>query len=212
MASSRKPRIGYPFLPQIEDLLRLIEDWCRLTGVTKSQLAKLVDLDRSAMTHIFKGRQQLRYEEAQKILEHLVERLSPLPDEPVSSLATRPRDLVGVQSTDTVAHVARQLLKGNFTQVPVFEREKYLGLVTDRMIVERLLHPNRRFTGSWIATIRKMPANQADIIETSATYSVNATMSSVADALRHFYAVMLTENELPKTIVTRWDYLKLLAG
>jgi len=56
----------------------------------------------------------------------------------------------------------------------------------------------------------KMPLKQAEIVESSAVYPLDASISSVANALRYFYAVMLSENNMPRTIITRWDYLKLL--
>jgi predicted transcriptional regulator len=182
--------------------------------VSRAELARLLDLDRSAVTNVFRKdvrRRKLNYEEAEQIVDHLMERLSPLPCETVQSLSTLPKELVKVQLTETVGQVASKLLKGDFTQVPVFDGQNYVGLVTDRMIVERLLHPNKiGFVGKWRECLRKMPLKQAGIIETSAVYPVDASISSVANALKHFYAVMLSENDLPKTIVTRWDYLKLL--
>lgn len=210
MVSSRKAKTS-PFLPSLEDLLRMIEGWCRSTGVTKSQLAKLIDLDRSAVTRTFSCNRRLLYEEAEQISDYLMQRLSPLPADPVKSLSIRPRELVSVQLTDTVAHVASELMEGNFTQLPVFNGKNYVGLTTDRMIVERLLHPNRaRFGGRWIDTLQEMPLKQAEMIESSAVYPLDASISSVANALRHFYAVMLSETDSPKTIITRWDYLRLL--
>lgn len=136
-----------------------------------------------------------------------------MPDDTISSLSIRPRQLVDVQVSETVGHVVAKLMEGGFTQIPVFDGKDFVGLATDRMIVERLLHPNvKEFKGKWIEVLRKMSVKQAKIIETSATYPMNASISSVATALEHFYAVMLSDNDngTPKTIVTRWDYLKLL--
>lgn len=210
MVPSRKTKTS-PFLPALEDFLRIIEDWCKATGVTKYQLSKLLDLDRAAVTRVFSGSRRLQYDEAQQISDYLMERLSPLPDERIELFSVRPNRLVSVQLTDSVSHAASELMKGNFTQLPVFNGNSYVGLTTDRMIVERMLHPNRaRFTGRWIDALKKMTLKQADIIETSAVYPLDASISSVANALRYFYAVMISENEMPKTIVTRWDYLKLL--
>ncbi len=210
MVSSRKAKTS-PFIPPLEDFLRVIEDWCKTTGVTKYQLSKLLDVDRAAVTRVFSGSRGLRYDEAEQISDYLMERLSPLPDEPVKSLSVRPNQLVSVQLTDNVSHAASELMKGNFTQLPVFNGNSYVGLTTDRMITERLLHPNRaKFTGRWIDALKKMPLKEAGIIETSAVYPNDASISSVANALRYFYAVMVSENDIPKTIVTRWDYLRLL--
>lgn len=192
--------------------MRMIEDWCKSTGVTKSQLAKLIDLDRSAVTRTFSRNRKLLYEEAEQISDYLMQRLSPLPAEPIKSLSIPSRELVSVQLTDTVAHAASKLIDGNFTQLPVFEGKKYVGITTDRIMLERLLQPNRaKFKGRWIDTLRKMTLKQAETVESSAVYPLDASISSIANALRYFYAVMLSENDSPKTIVTRWDYLKLLA-
>jgi predicted transcriptional regulator len=102
-------------------------------------------------------------------------------------------------------------MEDDFTQIPVFGGDKYLGLATDRMIIERLLDPNEtRFEGRWIDRLRKMTIKEADIIETSSIYPLDSSITSVAQALKQFYAVMLSDNDQPKSIVTRWDYLKLL--
>jgi predicted transcriptional regulator len=87
-----------------------------------------------------------------------------------------------------------------------------LGLVTDPIIVDGLLHPNqKKFRVAWIDMLRNMTVHEAAIIETSAVYDPDASISSVASALAHFYAVMVGENnKTPDRIVTRWDYLKLL--
>ena len=55
-----------------------------------------------------------------------------------------------------------------------------------------------------------MPIGAAEIVETSATYPSDSSISSVANALTQFYAVMISDNSTPRSIVTRWDYLRLL--
>ena len=210
MPPARKAETGV-FLPPLSDFLRMIDDWCKSSGVTKSQLARLLDVDRGAVTRVFSGERRILYEEAEQISDYLMERLSPLPDAPIKSLSVRPSQLTSIQLTESVTHAVSQLMKGNFTQLPVFNGDTYVGLTTDRMIVERLLHPNRaKFRGKWIDTLKKTSLKDADVIETSAIYPLDASIPSVANALRYFYAVMLSDNEVPKTIVTRWDYLKLL--
>jgi predicted transcriptional regulator len=200
-----------PYLPQVEDLLRMIDRWCKSTGVTKTELARHLDVDKSAITRASKGQRRLLYEESVEILDYLLNRLSPLPNEPIKSLCIKPRELKRIQSSDTVAIAASKLMKDDFTQIPVFGGDKFLGLVTDRIIVERLLEPNEtRFEGRWIDRLRKMTIKEADIIETSSIYPLDSSITSVAQALKQFYAVMLSDNDQPKSIVTRWDYLKLL--
>jgi len=138
-------------------------------------------------------------------------RLSPLPNQTIDSIS-RPKDLVRVFAHDTVATAATRLIDGNFTQLPLYDGDKYLGLVTDRMILERMLHPNiQNFTGNWIDTLRNMRIGDADIIETSAIYRPDSSLSSVASTLTHVYAVRLGEEiKAPPRIVTRWDFPKLL--
>ena len=210
MVSSRKTT-NSPFLLPLDDLLRVIEEWCKATGVTKYQLSRLLELDRAAVTRIFTGERRLLYDEAEQMSDYLMERLSPLPNEPVKLLCARPNRLVSVQLTDTVAQTASDLMRGKFTQLPVFNGDSYVGLTTDKMIIERMLRPNRaKFSGRWLDALKRMPLKQAEIIETSAIYPSDASVSSVANALRKFYAVMVAENEKPSSIITRWDFLKLL--
>lgn len=203
---------GFPYLPPTEDLLRLIDEWGRRTGVPRAQLAKVLDLDRSAVTRIFSGKRELSYDEAAQLVDYLVQRLSPLPDRTVGSIAPRSKNLRRVYANQKVGAAVKALMDGNFTQVPVYEGNKFLGLVTDRMIIERLLHPNLKdFTGTWMETLRNMTVREAEVIETSSVYPFDSPLSSVASALGHFYAVMLGEDmKGPTSIVTRWDYLKLL--
>jgi predicted transcriptional regulator len=202
------------YLPDMEDMLRLIDELRRRAGVTKAQLARVIERDRSAVTKIFSQKQHrgLAYGEAADLLGYLGERLSPLPDQKISSLALPPSRLVKVYAHQRVSAAVKALLKGNFTQVPVYEGERYLGLATDRMILERMLHPNvSDFVGKWVDWLRNMTIKEAEIIETSAKYSPSESLSLVASALTHFYAVMLGEEmKAPIGIVTRWDFLKLL--
>jgi len=69
----------------------------------------------------------------------------------------------------------------------------------------------QNFKGNWIDHLRNMTISEADTVETSAIYRPDSSLSSVASALTHFYAVMLGEDlKAPTGIVTRWDYLELL--
>lgn len=214
MNGTRK-RAGLPYLPEIEDLLGIIDGLRRRARLTKADLAKVIDRDRSAVSNIFAKKRGLDYDEAVQLLEHLVQILSPLPDRTVGSMLRRRRRLKKVYTDDKVSVAANALIRGNFTQVPLYDRnEKYLGLVTDRMILERMLHPNiRDFKGNWMEALRNMRIDEAKIVEASVTYEPDSTISSIAGALTHFYALMLGENnKQPTGIVTRWDFLKLLRG
>jgi predicted transcriptional regulator len=200
------------FLPAKDDLLRLVDEWRRLAGLSKADIGEEIGLDRSAVTRIFRDGRGLDYDEAEQMMDYLSQRLSPLPKQEIESLATPSKKLVTAEAHDTIGDVVKKMMRGDFTQLPVFDSGKYLGLVTDRMIVERLLHPNlKKFKGTWIDKLRNMTVRDAAIIETSAVYDPDASISSVAGALAHFYAIMIGENnKTPNRIVTRWDYLKLL--
>jgi len=193
-------------------MLRLIDELRRQARITRAELGRHLDLDRSAITRIFRRKRRLNYDEAEQMIAYIVQRLSPLPDRTIGSIAPPPAKVVKVYADQKVSIAVKWLLKGNFTQVPVYEGRRYLGLATDRMIIERLLHPNvSDFKGNWIDTLRNMRIDGADIIETSATYRPDSPLSSVASALTHFYAVMLGEDmKAPTGIVTRWDFLRLL--
>ncbi|MGA3109240.1 MAG: CBS domain-containing protein [Candidatus Bathyarchaeia archaeon] len=196
------------FLPNLEDLLRFIKYWCEETGVSKSELARQLDVHRSQISQLFNGRRGLHYDEAETILDYLNQRLSRLPQEPVGTFFP-PRKLERIQTSDTVGEAARKMAKGNFTQVPVYDGDNYFGLVTDRMLVERLLRPNIPFRDNWPDELRKTSVRKANVTEASAVYPPEASISSVAHALTEFYAVMIGD-PVPNNIVTRWDYLKLL--
>jgi predicted transcriptional regulator len=148
-------RSDFPRLLPEEDILRLIDELRRQAKVTRAELARDLDLDRSAVTRIFRKKRGLNYDEAEQMIAYIIQRLSPLPDQAIGSIAPPPAKVVKVYAHQKVSTVVRALLEGNFTQVPVFKGRRYLGLVTDRMIVERLLHPNvQNFTSSWMEHLR----------------------------------------------------------
>jgi predicted transcriptional regulator len=206
------------YLPATEDLLGLIKEWLRQTGVSESQLADHLDIDVSDVSRTLSGKRQLLYDEVARAVDYLLNRLSPLPPkETISSILRDQGELVKVYTHEKVSAAAHALREGNFTQVPLYDiedgpPERYRGLVTDRMILQRLLHPNvNDFKGEWVDWLRNMTIKEAELIETSVTYLPSDSLSSVASALTHFYAVMLgEENKAPLRIVTRWDFLKLL--
>jgi predicted transcriptional regulator len=211
-AMNRVKRSHLPHLLPEEDMLKLIDEVRREARITRAELGRELDLDRSAITKIFRGKRRLNYDEAEHMIDYIAQRLSPLPAQAIGSIAPPPAKLVRVYSHQKVSTVVRALFHGNFTQVPVYNGRICMGLATDRMIIERLLHPNvSDFKGSWIDTLRNMRIGDAEIIETSARYDPDSPLSSVASALTHFYAVMLGEDmKAPTGIVTRWDFLKLL--
>jgi predicted transcriptional regulator len=208
---------NFLYLPEVEDLLRLIDEWASRANVPRAELADVLGINKSTITRMLSDKHGLRYDQAADLVNYLMRRLYPLPDQTITSIAPHPTQLVKVYAHEKVSAAAHALIEGNFTQVPLYDieegpPERYRGLVTDRMILERLLHPNvGDFEGKWVDWLPNMTIKEAEIIEASVTYLPSDSLSSVANALTHFYAIMLGEEmKAPMGIVTRWDFLRLL--
>lgn len=201
-------------LPHEETILQYLRKGIERTGLTQEEVGEVLDLDQSAVSRLLTGVSRLRYKEAYDVLLLILKHISSLPIEPASKHHTPFENVEAVYSDETILEAAKKMKNGDFTQLPVFERqtEKCLGIVTDWALLMRMLNPIKaKSKETWLKDMRNMRIKDAEVIDEVPKYPSESPLIEVAEGLMHHYAV-LTEEEMGKKIgiITRADFLKLL--
>lgn len=119
-----------------------MDQWCALTGVSRTDLANVLDLDRSEATNVFKGRRRLLYFEAQSWVDYLLERLAPLPQEPVRTIATPPRDnlrKMPVGAAEVIETSATYSSETSIAEVANALTQYYAVMISDNYVPEGIV-------------------------------------------------------------------------
>ncbi len=201
--------IKYVQIPPKEILLKILRDGLDEANISQRQLEKELGDDQSNISKKLRGERPIRIEEVTFISSLILERLASLPSEPVKHWYTPPEELVKASSSDKVSYAANKMAEEDFTQLPVIDEGKYLGVVSDYSILKRTLSPNTQSKGNWLNELKEMTLKQADVIEQAPIYSSEDHIAEIAQALMFHYAVLISHGS-QYGIITRADLLKIV--
>jgi predicted transcriptional regulator len=199
----------YVLIPPKEILLKLLRDGLDEANVSQRQLEEALDDDQSNISKKLRGERPIRIEEVTFITSLIIERLASLPSEPVKNWFTPPDELVSVTVNTKVREAAKKMQEGDFTQLPVFQAGKYLGIVSDYSILKRTLSPNTQSKGNWLNELKEMTVSQAEVIDHAPVYSFEDHIAEIAQALMYHYAILISQGS-QYGIFTRADLLKII--
>jgi CBS domain-containing protein len=99
-----------------------------------------------------------------------------------------------VHSEDRVSDAATEIMKGDFTQLPVIDRKtrRCVGIVTDFTLLKRMLSPTIPSKEKWLEEFKDMKIEDADVIDEAPSYPSSTPIAEIAQALllhRHSLAV-----------------------
>jgi predicted transcriptional regulator len=199
-------------IPPEETLLQFLRQGLKEAGISQRKLAEFLETDQASISRKLAGKRPFRLEEISAITSLILERVSSIPQEPISRLYVPSQNVVRVYSDDIVSEAARKMTDGDFTQLLVIDMEtkKSLGLVTDFTLLKRMLSPTIPSKENWLQEFRNMEIKDADVIDEAPTYPLNTPIAEIAQALLFHYAVLISEGKGKIGIVTRADFLKLL--
>lgn len=199
-------------IPPEKSLLQFLREGLKEAGISQRKLAEFLETDQGNISKKLWGKRPFRYEEISAITSLILERVSSIPKKPLSEIYTPSQDVVYVYSDDSVSEAAKKMTEGDFTQLPVKDREtkKCIGIVTDFALLKRMLSPTIPSKENWLQEFRNMKIEDADVIDEAPTYPSNTPIAEIAQALLFHYAVLISEGKGKIGIVTRYDFLKLL--
>jgi len=198
-------------IPPEKSLLQFLREGLNEAGISQRKLAEFLETDQGNISKKLGGKRPFRYEEISAITSLILERVSSIPQKPISKLYVRSQKVVNVNSDEIVSEAAREMMKGDFTQLPVIDKaKKCIGIVTDFALLKRMLSPTIPSKKNWLQEFRNMKIKDADVIDEAPTYPLNTPIAEIAQALLFHYAVLISEENGKIGIVTRADFLKLL--
>jgi len=200
-------------IPPKETLLKLLRQGLKETKISQRKLAEILETDQASISRKLRGERSFRLEEISTITSVILEQISSMPPKTISDahMYVSFPNVVYVYADDVVSEAARKMKKGEFTQLPVIDKEKgeCKGIVTDFTLLKRMLSPTTP-KEKWLNELKKMKIKDAGVIDAAPTFPLNSSIIEIAQALMYHYAVLISEGKGKFGIVTRYDFLKLL--
>ena len=114
--------------------LREIKVRRKKLGITQKKLAEMVGVSQSAIAKIESGKMIPNYNLAKRIFEEL-EKLECGREKTAREVMSSP--VIFVSPGDSVERAAELMLRHSISQLPVVEKEKVVGRISEKIILER---------------------------------------------------------------------------
>jgi predicted transcriptional regulator len=185
-------------LPLLEEIGRRR----RLLALSQKQLANLSGVSQSMIAKIESGRISPSYLKTKAILDTLegLERKNELKAGDLSH-----GKIVKIQARDQVVKGVRLMRETGFSQLPVFDGEKLVGSLTEKVILQRLVSAQNP------EEISKQVIEQI-MDEAFPTVNEDTPISMVSALLGYEPAVLVTRKGHVVGIITKADLLKVVGS
>lgn len=174
---------------ELKDMKRLRK---RL-GLTQQELAKKAGVSQSLLAKIETGRISPGYERVTKIfsaLDHVAKRKE------TKAKAVATRKMTGISSGETIGKAIKMMGQHKISQMPVLERGKPVGLLTETGILEKV--------SKGVSTKEHV----AEVMEDAPpTVSEDSGIDAVIGLLRHFPIVLVARKGEIAGVITKSDVL-----
>lgn len=206
------------YLPTKEELIKQIRKIMKDYNITQDDLAFNSKIRQDKISKMIgrntTNRQDMKYEDGQKIYNTLLKLMSPLENNSIMSIVTHSEDVEkkkGIIEIDQqISAVAQKMVSEGFTQLIIKDKQNnYVGIITDAMLLYRMLHPRNKIS-NWLKALGEQTIKQSGLFDKVSPYTVNSTQAELAQVLIHRYGVAISEGQGKLGIVTRNDFMKLI--
>ena len=163
--------------------------------LTQSQFAQKIGISQSMIAKIEAGRLDPTYSYVKKI-ESVINSLTKHEEKEAKDIMIK--KIVTAKPDDKVINIIKLMNKNEFSQLPVLQAGKVVGLVTESSILEKDLEQ-----------IGNLEAKEI-MIESPPLISGNTKISVVSSLLKHFPVVLVSEKGKLTGIISKSDLLKAL--
>ncbi|MDO8480448.1 MAG: CBS domain-containing protein [Nanoarchaeota archaeon] len=174
--------------------LREIKEIRRQLGLTQAQLAEQAQVSQSLIAKIESGKLDPAYTNATKIFDAL-RRLSTRTEQ--TACAVMHSAIVSISPQATVKEAIEKLRKHGFSQLPVIDAHKVVGMISESSILAALLDGKK---GKVEEVMSAAPP----------TVDADSPLSSFSPLLQHFQLVLVSRTGKPIGIITKSDLLGAL--
>ena len=185
-------------LPELEEFKRRR----KLLGLTQSQIAKFSEVSQSLIAKMEKNIIDPAYGKVRKIEQALNK------EEEKKKPKARAKDIhtsmiVKIEVTDTIISARKMMLKHGYSQLPVFNKERVVGSITENEFLNALSEKNNySITPSMkIDKLMESPFPQLD---------ENTPIDPIKSLLYYYQAVLTTRKDKIVGIISKSDVLKLV--
>jgi len=105
-------------------------------GITQKNLANMTNVSTSMINQIESGRTQPSYETAKKIFENLVKLEGKSSSHKAGDFCSR--EIIKLKQNNTLHDAINKMRKSSISQIPVFNGNEIIGVVTEDSIVKHL--------------------------------------------------------------------------
>ena len=174
----------------------------KLLELSQKQLATLSGVSQSMIAKIERGRINPSYLKTKSIFDTLegLERRNELKAKDLS----HPK-IMRIQARDSVAKGVRMMRETGFSQLPVFDGEKPVGSLTEKVILQRLVSAQNP------ADISKQAVEKI-MDEAFPTVTEDTPLSMISTLLGYQSAVLLAKKGHVVGIITKADLLKVIGS
>ena len=170
----------------------------KLLGLKQAELAKLAGVSQSLVAKIESGKIDPSYSKAKAIFETL-EKLEAKEERRARDIMTR--KLLAVNTSDKVEKAIRIMEKYNISQVPVFERDNAVGMISEQTIMEHVAK------GMDLKQLAKISAGKV-MDEAPPRVDEETPLKAITALLAHNSAVKKKKKGKVVGIITKADLLK----
>jgi len=186
-------------LPSVQEIKNLRKK----AGLTQKELANLTGLSQSYIARLERGDLNPTYENVKKIFSILENEITKVEGTTLKANDIMSKNVISVQTTDTLEKVMKLLLDYGFSQLPVIDNGVLVGSITDSRIGQNIAN------GKAISDLKKMFV--LDVMEEPFPQISESTPIKVVSYLLKQYQALLVVNKGKITgIITKSDLLKSL--
>ncbi len=180
--------------------LDLIGKIRRQLGLTQKELAKKAGVSQSLIAKIESGRIDPAYSKVVQLFQAL-EFESHSKENTLHAKDIMTKSPLSVTTNDTLETVMRLMKEKSISQLPVFEKEKVVGSLSDNSLVDWVTR-----YGNKIAGIRVREAME----DAFPTVPSEAKLDLIIEMLKFYKAVLVSENSLVVGIISKADLIKAM--
>jgi len=177
-------------------LLESIGKRRRILGLTQAELAKTAEVSQSMIAKIEAGELSPSYEKATAIFEALD---SMEKEKSVKARDIMHKNVVTIKANDLVDITIKLMKQKGISQLPVLDKGRLVGLVSEKTIIENLVIPE--LGSQKVSTIME---------ETPPTISEDSPVKVISELLKYNMIVVIYRKAELVGVITKADLLKTI--
>lgn len=183
-------------LPRIDSIKQMRQK----LGITQKKLASMTGVSTSMINQIESGRSQPSYETAKRVFDSLANLESKSSSHRVGEFCSK--EVVKLKPTDTLHDAIKKMHQKSISQIPVFDNNEPVGIVTEEGIIKHLADVGE-------AELKR--AKLADTMEpVPPIVDYNTPANVLVPLIRYSKCILVSKRTKIIGIITASDTLKIM--